>query len=100
MKPLVEKIICDHFGVTVKQLHGRRRDGKIPWARQVAYWIFREAFQMTGPGVADYFERKDHNAVYSGIQNVRDKMDVYPGIQAELTSLRAQILATITPPFP
>lgn len=96
MKQTVEKLVCKHFRVTRNQLHSHIRTARIAWARQVAYWVFRDWFSMSGPGIAEYFERSQPKTIYHGIQKVEDQMDAYPAVHEQLSSLRAKILETIT----
>lgn len=55
-------VVARRYGVTTAELRGHRRTKQVAWARQVAYWLLREQFEMSCSQVARLFER-DHTSV-------------------------------------
>jgi chromosomal replication initiator protein len=71
---VVQKAVCDRFGVPAEALTGNRRDKKSTLARQVAMYLMREVTRTSLTQIGDLFGGKTHSTVLYACQKLESQM--------------------------
>lgn len=88
----IEKVICDHFRVSSKQLKSCKR-GKINVsnARQIAMTLSRDLTSLSLGDIGEYFNR-DHTTVMHACRVIKNQMSIYPETRDLITFLSQKVL--------
>ena len=85
----IQEIVCERFGLSMKELCGHRRSQNIVYPRQVAMYLARELTDSSLPKIGKEFGGRDHTTVIHATSKVarliREDRSVYNLIQ-ELTA--------------
>jgi chromosomal replication initiator protein len=88
---LIQKIVSEYFGLSYKDLRGKRRTKAIAFPRQVAMYISRELTEYSTTEVGAEFGGRDHTTVMHACQKIEDRMKLDPNIEPTLQSLVKRI---------
>jgi chromosomal replication initiator protein len=69
---LIQKIVADHFSVSVKELKDKKRGQTIIRPRHLSMYLIRELTELSLTEIGEYFGR-DHSSVSSAIKNISEK---------------------------
>jgi chromosomal replication initiator protein len=85
----VQRVVAEHFGVTISDLVSQRRTQAIVYPRQLAMYLSRELTDLSLPRIGTFFGGRDHTTIHYGhdkiARQVREDREVYNLIQ-DLTS--------------
>jgi chromosomal replication initiator protein len=88
---LIQKIVSEYFGLSYKDLRGKRRTKAIAFPRQVAMYISRELTEYSTTEVGAEFGGRDHTTVMHACQKIEDRMKLDPNIEPTLQNLVKRI---------
>ncbi len=88
---LIQKIVSEYFGLTYKDLRGKRRTKAVAFPRQVAMYLSRELTEYSTTEVGGEFGGRDHTTVMHACQKIEDRMKIDPNIEPTLQSLVKRI---------
>jgi len=88
---LIQKIVSDYFGLSYKDLRGKRRTKAVAFPRQVAMYLSRELTEYSTTEVGAEFGGRDHTTVMHACQKIEDRMKLDPNIEPTLQTLLKQI---------
>ena len=88
---LIQKIVSDYFGLSYKDLRGKRRTKAVAFPRQVAMYISRELTEYSTTEVGAEFGGRDHTTVMHACQKIEDRMKLDPNIEPTLQTLLKRI---------
>ena len=66
----IQRIVCEHYGVSAKDVLGEGRQAHICRARQVAMSLSRELLGLSTPRLAVIFHRIDHGTILNACKNM------------------------------
>ncbi|QPC82793.1 chromosomal replication initiator protein DnaA [Phototrophicus methaneseepsis] len=72
------QITADKHGLTIEELKGARRTGKINRARQIAMYIAREMTEYSLPQIGEAFGGRSHTTVLHGCNKINDELESDP----------------------
>ena len=87
------RIVADHFGVSVTDLQGERRNRRVTWPRQIAMYLAREMAGASSPAIGRMLGGRDHTTVLYGCRYVASRISRRQDIAAEVEALRSVIAA-------
>jgi chromosomal replication initiator protein len=87
----IQKIVSDYFGLTYKDLRGKRRTKAVAFPRQVAMYIARELTEYSTTEVGAEFGGRDHTTVMHACQKIEDRMKIDPTLEPILQALVKKI---------
>lgn len=67
--------VCEEFGVTVRDVRGKRRTADLVVPRQVCMYILRKELDLPLEQIARELNRGDHTTVIHAIERVEEKME-------------------------
>ena len=91
---LIQKIVSEYFGLSYKDLRGKRRTKAVAFPRQVAMYISRELTEYSTTEVGTEFGGRDHTTVMHACQKIEDRMKLDPNIEPTLQTLVKKIKET------
>ncbi len=87
----IQKVVSDYFGLTYKDLRGKRRTKAVALPRQVAMYIARELTEYSTTEVGAEFGGRDHTTVMHACQKIEDRMKIDPTLEPILQQLIKKI---------
>jgi chromosomal replication initiator protein len=87
----IQKIVSDYFGLTYKDLRGKRRTKAVALPRQVAMYLARELTEFSTTEVGAEFGGRDHTTVMHACQKIEDKIKIDPTLSPILQQLIKKI---------
>ena len=88
---LIQKIVSDYFGLSHKDLRGKRRTKAVAFPRQVAMYLSRELTEYSTTEVGAEFGGRDHTTVMHACQKIEDRMKLDPNLEPTLQTLVKRI---------
>jgi chromosomal replication initiator protein len=70
----VQRLVADHFNLTVVELVARTRQREVVHARQIAMYLARDLLSASYPSIARAFGGRDHSTVIHACDKVRKEM--------------------------
>ncbi len=70
---LVQKMVCDYFGLKIQDIKARKRTKEIANARQIAMYITKQQTHLSLSEIGRYFGGKDHATVIYACKQIEDK---------------------------
>lgn len=81
----IQDEVCRHYGVTIAELVGDKRDKRVVVPRQVAMYLSRELTQTSLPALGRAFGGRDHTTVMYAVNKVGKQMsdegDIFAAVQ-------------------
>ncbi len=69
----VQKIVAEHFNISVNDMRIKRRTKAIAYPRQVAMFLVRQLTEHSLPEIGEYFGGRDHTTVLHGITKISEE---------------------------
>jgi chromosomal replication initiator protein len=91
---LIQKVVSEYFGLSYKDLRGKRRTKAVAFPRQIAMYISRELTEYSTTEVGTEFGGRDHTTVMHACQKIEDRMKLDPNIEPTLQTLLKRIKDT------
>jgi chromosomal replication initiator protein len=88
---LIQKVVSEYFGLSYKDLRGKRRTKAVAFPRQIAMYISRELTEYSTTEVGTEFGGRDHTTVMHACQKIEDRMKLDPNIEPTLQTLMKRI---------
>ncbi len=88
---LIQKIVSDYFGLSYKDLRGKRRTKAVAFPRQVAMYLSRELTEYSTTEVGAEFGGRDHTTVMHACQKIEDRMKLDPNLEPTVQALVKKI---------
>jgi chromosomal replication initiator protein len=88
---LIQKIVGDYFGLSYKDLRGKRRTKAVAFPRQVAMYLSRELTEYSTTEVGAEFGGRDHTTVMHACQKIEDRMKLDPNLEPTVQALVKKI---------
>jgi chromosomal replication initiator protein len=83
----IQKVVSDYFGLSYKDLRGKRRTKAVAFPRQIAMHISRELTEYSTTEVGAEFGGRDHTTVMHACQKIEDRMKLDPNLEPTLQQL-------------
>jgi chromosomal replication initiator protein len=91
----IQEEVCRHYGVSLAELVGDKRDKRVVVPRQVAMYLSRELTQSSLPALGRAFGGRDHTTVMYAVNKVGKQMsdegELFSAVQALTTRLKNQV---------
>jgi len=87
----VKRVVAHHLGVSVEQLEGKARSGKVATARRLALFLSRELTHASLPAIGRAFGGRDHTTVLGAVRSCEAELRRNP----QLRLLAGEIAAAL-----
>lgn len=72
----IQKIVANHYNLTVSDLKGKKRESKIANPRHIAVYIARIVGEYSLNEIGNEFGGRDHSTIMSSIEKISDRMKI------------------------
>ncbi len=88
---LVQKVVCEAFGVKSSDLKSKRRTRAVVLPRHVAMYLCRTLAGSSLPEIGNFFGGKDHSTVIHACKAIEEKKEKDPELKARVELLIKQL---------
>lgn len=88
----IQETVAQFYGVTIKELVGKKRVKKILVPRQVAMYLSRELTDTSLPKIGDAFGGKDHTTVMNACDRIKNYLKTDDKIKQNIQELKNLLL--------
>ncbi|HEY1074073.1 MAG TPA: chromosomal replication initiator protein DnaA [Patescibacteria group bacterium] len=86
----VLSVIAEHFGSTVDNLLGKRRNKELVYPRHITMYILREQLDMSFPVIGRELGGKDHTTVMHGYNKICNDLE-NPRVQSDISRIKERL---------
>jgi chromosomal replication initiator protein len=86
------KVICETYGVTLKEITGKKRTKNLVSPRQMAMYLLRQDIGLNLQSIGQLLGGRDHTTVMHGIEKISKLAQTDDQIRSTLTALRQSFL--------
>ena len=87
----IQASVAEHYGISVDEMKGKRRDKNIVFPRQVAMYLIREETESSLPVIGSAFGGRDHTTALHAIEKITELMREDVRLQGEVRSIREHL---------
>jgi chromosomal replication initiator protein len=87
----IQKMVADHYQVSVEDMKGKRRDKHIVFPRQVAMYIVREETPSSLPMIGQAFGGRDHTTALHSIEKIALGLKEDERLQYDVRTIRERL---------
>ena len=88
---LILRVVADHFGVSVQDLMGQKRNKEIVYPRQLAMYLCRDLTQTPLQQIGQILGGRDHTTVIHGLEKISTELKLKPELEHTVSVLRKKI---------
>jgi chromosomal replication initiator protein len=89
----IQDAVASHYGISVDEMKGKRRDKNIVFPRQVAMYLIREETESSLPVIGAAFGGRDHTTALHAIEKITELVREDARLQADLRQVRSRLQA-------
>ena len=67
-------MVADFYGISVDDITGTKRQGKIVLARQIAMYILKTKYGLAYKKIGGFFGNRDHSTVISSVEKIENEI--------------------------
>jgi len=83
----IQRIVCEHFGLTLNDLKSKRRTQNLAVPRQIAMYLSRKLVSASFPVIGEKFGGRDHSTVIHACTVVSQRQEADAALRATLERL-------------
>jgi chromosomal replication initiator protein len=83
----VDAAICEHFSISVAELHSSDRARRVAWPRQLAMYLARELTGESLPAIGRHFGGRDHSTVLHACKRTQTRVGIDGSARGALEQL-------------
>lgn len=88
---LIIDVIASHYGVTVSDIKGKKRNSKIVLPRQITMYLCRSLTNMSLIQIAEFLGKNDHSTIISGCQKIEKELEKNTALKDDLTVIKKKL---------
>ena len=89
----IQRIVCEHFGLSIGELKSKRRTQNLVVPRQIAMFLTRKLVQASYPVIGEQFGGRDHSTVIHSVDKVQRQMSRDRTFRDRIESARSELVA-------
>lgn len=87
----VFSLIAEHYGITVADLIGKKRNKELVYPRHITMYLLREELDMSFPVIGRELGGKDHTTVMHGYNKIVGEIDSSSRIQSDVSKIKERL---------
>jgi len=87
----IQRVVCEHFGITLGELVGKRRSKDVVIPRQVGIFLARELTDASLPEIGQKFGGRDHATVLHAYTKIKEQLNKDKELATVVNDLRARL---------
>ncbi len=88
----IQRIVAEHFQVTVDDLKSKKRSANLAFPRQVAMYLCRKLTDESFPKIGIEFGGKDHSTVMHSVDKIEREMQTNKELVNIIEKLKKEII--------
>jgi hypothetical protein len=89
-------VVAGYYGISVKDLKGKKRDVEFTYPRQVAMYLLRDRLKISLGKIGEYLGGRDHTTVMHGATKIeRELAEGRPALSCELVEIVRELRALL-----
>lgn len=88
----IQRIVAEHFQVSVEDLKSKKRSANLAFPRQVAMYLCRKLTDESFPKIGIEFGGKDHSTVMHSVEKIEKEITVNRELENIIEKLRKEIV--------
>ena len=88
---LILDIVSDHFGVSIADLKGGKRNAEIVFPRQIAMYLIRNMTETSLKAVGVILGGKDHSTIKHGIEKIENELQADETLSNTINIIKKKI---------
>lgn len=89
----VQRVVCEHFGLSLNELKSKRRTQNLVVPRQIAMFLTRRLVNLSFPAIGDQFGGRDHSTVIHANNTISSRQASDPALRATIDRLERTIVS-------
>jgi chromosomal replication initiator protein len=90
----VQRIVCEHFGITLSELKSKRRTQNLVVPRQIAMFLTRKLVNASFPVIGAQFGGRDHSTVIHAQTTISQRQASDPALRATIERIERNVVGT------
>jgi chromosomal replication initiator protein len=90
----IQRIVCEHFGITLTELKSKRRTQNLVVPRQIAMFLTRKLVNASFPVIGAQFGGRDHSTVIHAQSTISQRQASDPALRATIERLERSVVGT------
>lgn len=87
----IQKVVGDHFGVSVSDIKSKKREKKFVLPRQIALYIARELTEYSFPELGNEFGGRDHTTAMHSYEKVESRLKIDSSFSSTINLLMREV---------
>jgi chromosomal replication initiator protein len=87
----IQDAVAEHYGISVEEMKGKRRDKHIVFPRQVSMYLIREETESSLPVIGNAFGGRDHTTALHAIEKITELVREDARLQTDLRHIRHRL---------
>ena len=87
----IQRVVAEHFGITVDDLKGKKRSNKIAYPRQLAMYLCRMETSETFPKIGLEFGGRDHSTVIFACDKIEKELKSDENLQNTIKAIKSKL---------
>ena len=92
----IQKKVSDHYHLSFKDMHSRRRPANIAFPRQIAMYLSRKLTNHSLKEIGEAFGGRDHGTVHHACQTVDDRIELEQEVRTKVEFLENQLTHAVS----
>ena len=88
---MIQRVIANHFSISVNDLKGKKRSQNIVYPRQLAMYICREMTEYSSTEIGEAFGGRDHSTVIYSLEKIRNRFVIDAKLDSTVEILKRQV---------
>lgn len=84
---VIQKVVADHYAVSISDIKGKKKDKKIVLPRQIAMYIARQLTECSTTDLGNEFGGRDHTTVMHSVDKVEQQMKINSSLDSTVQLL-------------
>ena len=87
----IEKIVAEHYKISIEDLKSKKRNADIAFPRQIAMYLIRKITDESFPKIGQEFGGKDHSTVMHACEKISNEIDNNENLKKLIIQLENEI---------
>ena len=87
----IEKIVAEHYKISIEDLKSKKRNADIAFPRQIAMYLIRKITDESFPKIGQEFGGKDHSTVMHACEKISNEIEVNENLKKLIIQLENEI---------
>ena len=88
---IIQKVVAEHYNITVRELTGKKRTPKISMPRHIAIYIAREMVGYSFPELGNEFGGRDHTTTMNSYEKIENLLKTDSGLNTTIEMRNREI---------